>query len=132
MIKFNHMNLPVVNLEASRDWYTRNFGFKVEFEIPERRTTALVDDADFTIFITEVSDALAGLKPDLSFQVDDVEQKFRELREDSVQFVSPPGCIPKTVAMITKSIGISTLHPLPSKQPICSVTKGPVACPITK
>ncbi len=50
MVKFDHMNLPVTNSQASRDWYVKNFGFKVEFEVPARQTVALQDDAGFTIF----------------------------------------------------------------------------------
>jgi len=38
MVKFDHMNLPVTNYQASRDWYVRNFGFKVEFEVDDRKT----------------------------------------------------------------------------------------------
>jgi catechol 2,3-dioxygenase-like lactoylglutathione lyase family enzyme len=41
MVKFDHMNLPVSNTRASRDWYVANFGFKVEFEIPSRDTVAI-------------------------------------------------------------------------------------------
>ena len=53
MVKFDHMNLPVTNYQASRDWYVRNFGFKVEFEVPDRKTSAIQDDAGFTIFVYE-------------------------------------------------------------------------------
>ena len=45
MVKFDHMNLPVTNYQTSRDWYVRNFGFKVEFEVPDRKTSAIQDDA---------------------------------------------------------------------------------------
>lgn len=41
MVKFDHMNLPVTNYKASRDWYVANFGFKVEFEVPDRKTSAI-------------------------------------------------------------------------------------------
>ena len=50
MVKFDHMNLPVTNYQASRDWYVRNFGFKIEFEVPDRKTSAIQDDGGFTIF----------------------------------------------------------------------------------
>ena len=53
MVKFDHMNLPVTNYQASRDWYVSNFGFKVEFEVPDRKTSAIQDDAGFTIFLYE-------------------------------------------------------------------------------
>ena len=79
MIKFDHMSLPVSNPEASRDWYVTNLGFRVEFEIPERRTYALVDDADFTIFVYPATGALGESRPAFTLQVDDVDAKTRSL-----------------------------------------------------
>jgi len=46
------MNLPVTNYEASPIGTWRNFGFKIEFEVPDRKTSAIQDDAGFTIFST--------------------------------------------------------------------------------
>jgi hypothetical protein len=43
------MGLPVSEPRASRDWYTSNFGFVVEFEAPD--VIAIRDDADFTFFL---------------------------------------------------------------------------------
>ncbi|HEY7269401.1 MAG TPA: VOC family protein, partial [Dehalococcoidia bacterium] len=79
MIKFDHMSLPVANPEASRDWYVANFSFRVEFEIPERRTYALIDDADFTIFVYPAAGRLGEARPAFTFQVDDVDAKYAEL-----------------------------------------------------
>ena len=70
MVKFDHMNLPVTNYQASRDWYVRNFGFKVEFEVPDRKTSAIQDDAGFTIFVYEQPSQLSGAKCSLTLQVD--------------------------------------------------------------
>ena len=91
MVKFDHLNLPVTNYQASRDWYVNNFGFKVEFEVPERKTAAIQDDAGFTIFVYEPKDQLAGVKCSLTLQVEDVDSKHRELQSKGVAFVNPPG-----------------------------------------
>ena len=69
MIKFDHMNLPVTDYKRSRDWYTENFGFKVEFEVPERQTVSLEDSAGMGIFLYEPKMALAGAKCSLYFQI---------------------------------------------------------------
>ena len=63
MIKFDHISLPVSNPQASRDWYVGNLGFRIEFELPEGRTYALVDDADFTIFVYPADGLLSGARP---------------------------------------------------------------------
>jgi uncharacterized glyoxalase superfamily protein PhnB len=85
------MNLPVTNYQASRDWYVRNFGFKVEFEVPDRKTSAIQDDAGFTIFVYEQAAQLSGAKCSLTLQVDDVDSKYKELKSKGVAFVNPPG-----------------------------------------
>jgi hypothetical protein len=54
--KLDHLAIVVRDWRAARDWYARHLGLQVEFEIPERRTAALQDDAGFTLFVAE-SDA---------------------------------------------------------------------------
>ena len=43
MMKFDHLNLPVSDLDRSRDWYVSTLGLKVEFEIAASRTVSLQD-----------------------------------------------------------------------------------------
>ena len=90
MIRLDHLAIPVSDERRSRDWYVRCFGFEVEFEIPERGTVALRDDADLTLFLGR--DAAAAARPTcvLTFQVDDVEKKFAELNGRGVAFEKPP------------------------------------------
>jgi uncharacterized glyoxalase superfamily protein PhnB len=84
------MSLPVSNSKASRDWYVKNFGFKVEFEVPERKMTAIQDDAGFTIFLYESKADRAGAKCSLTFQVKDVEATYLELLSRGVPFKNAP------------------------------------------
>jgi catechol 2,3-dioxygenase-like lactoylglutathione lyase family enzyme len=91
MVKFDHMSLPVTDPKTSRDWYINNFGFKVEFELPERNTVAITDDADFTIFLSPPPGAIAGAKCGLTLQVNNVDSKYEELRARGVEFDNPPG-----------------------------------------
>jgi hypothetical protein len=70
LIKFDHRNLPVTNYKRSRDWYTENLGFKVEFEVSERQTVSLEDSEGMGIFLYEPKIALAGAKCSMYFQVD--------------------------------------------------------------
>src|SRR5439155_1499288 len=50
MPRLDHLSLPVRDWRKSRDWYKDHLGFEVEFEIPERKTAAMRDDADLTVF----------------------------------------------------------------------------------
>ncbi|HYX02678.1 MAG TPA: VOC family protein, partial [Reyranella sp.] len=69
MMKFDHLSLPVSNLDRSRDWYTSALGLKVEFEVPDRRTVALQDGEGFAIFLQEKPE-VAHNGVALWFQVD--------------------------------------------------------------
>jgi predicted enzyme related to lactoylglutathione lyase len=91
MVKFDHMNMPVTDPKASRDWYVRNFGFQIEFEVPERNTIAIKDDADFTIFLYPPQGSIAAAKCSLTLQVDNVDAKYDALVARGVKFVNPPG-----------------------------------------
>lgn len=85
MMKFDHLNLPVSNLERSRDWYISTLGLEVEFEVLERRTVALQDGEGFAIFLQETP----GVVPNgtaLWFQVDDVDATFAEWAARGVAF----------------------------------------------
>lgn len=86
------MAMPVSNSKASRDWYVNNFGFEVEFEASDdRKTIAIKDDADFTIFLYQQSQKLAGAKCSLTLQVKDVDARYRELKKRGIAFENPPG-----------------------------------------
>jgi catechol 2,3-dioxygenase-like lactoylglutathione lyase family enzyme len=89
MVRLDHMSLPVRDWQRSRDWYQRHLGFAVEFEIPDRKTAAMRDDADLTVFLYESEVAAC---PGISFtiQVDNVEATHRQLAAAGISFVHPP------------------------------------------
>lgn len=89
MIRLDHLAIPVTDFIRSRDWYTRHLGLQVEFEIPQRKTVALKDDGDLTLFLQEAPDKVAP-SCTLTFQVDDVDAKHRELAERGVAFEKAP------------------------------------------
>lgn len=89
MMKLDHLNLPVSDLERSRAWYTGTLGLAVEFEVPDRRTVALQDKEGFAIFLTESPQAASnGLA--LWFQVENVDATFEEWTGRGVQFAHGP------------------------------------------
>ncbi len=90
MIKLDHLSISVRDYQSSRDWYVTNLGLKVEFEIPERRTAALQDDAGFTLFVGEAAEGVGPSACALYFQVADVEQEYRRLVAAGLRFEHPP------------------------------------------
>lgn len=90
MIKLDHLTIFVSDQNSSRDWYIENFGFEVEFEVPEAQTVALIDDAEFTLFLTR-NDALST-QPScvLTFQVASVEETYKALTSNGIKFEQSP------------------------------------------
>ena len=89
MPRLDHLSLPVRDWRKSRDWYKDRLGFEVEFEIPDRKTAAMRDDADLTIFLYEGEVVNC---PGISFtvQVNDVEARHNMLVAAGLSFVHPP------------------------------------------
>jgi catechol 2,3-dioxygenase-like lactoylglutathione lyase family enzyme len=90
MMKFDHLNLPVSNLDRSRDWYISTLGLRVEFEVPDRRTAALQDGEGFAIFLQESATAIAAGGIALWFQVDDVDATHTAWSGRGVAFAHGP------------------------------------------
>jgi catechol 2,3-dioxygenase-like lactoylglutathione lyase family enzyme len=90
MMKFDHLSIPVTNVDRSREWYIATPGLKVEFEIPERRSAALQDSDGFAIFLQEVSTAVHPNGCALWFQVTDVDTTFADWTARGVAFAHGP------------------------------------------
>lgn len=90
MASLDHLGLPVRDYSASRDWYVRVLGLELELEATERRTAAVRDAGDLTIFLYE-----AAVPPEPSafalwFQVEDVTATYQRLRQSGVVFQHEP------------------------------------------
>ena len=90
MVRLDHLTIPVTDLARARAWYTGNLGMKVEFEIPERGTAALQDDTELTLFLVETREHSVQPAITLTFQLDDVDEKYRELSARGVKFEKSP------------------------------------------
>jgi len=90
MIKFDHLMIPVSDLARSRRWYVDTLGLRVEFEVPERQTSALQDTGDFTIFLQETRTPIHANGCAFWFQVADVDATFAEWSARGVAFAHGP------------------------------------------
>ena len=90
MIRLDHLTIPVSDCVRSKEWYTGNLGLKLEFEVPEPKTVALEDDSGLTLFLSETPDGSIDPSCTLTFQVDDVEEKYRELCDRGITFEKSP------------------------------------------
>jgi predicted enzyme related to lactoylglutathione lyase len=90
MMKFDHLSIPVSNVERSRVWYVATLDLKVEFEVPERRSVALQDSEGFAIFLQETPSAVDPNGCALWFQVSDVDATFADWSARGVTFAHGP------------------------------------------
>jgi catechol 2,3-dioxygenase-like lactoylglutathione lyase family enzyme len=89
MMKFDHLSLPVSDLDRSRAWWVESLGLKVEFEVPNTRTVALNDGEGFAIFLQEKPDVVPN-RIALWFQVDDVDATHGAWSARGVAFTHGP------------------------------------------
>lgn len=78
MPNLDHVGIGVNDWRRSRDWYVKNLGLKVEFEVPnggaaKLGVAALQGDSDLTLFVEQVSGYVHPCNCVFTFQVDDVE-----------------------------------------------------------
>jgi catechol 2,3-dioxygenase-like lactoylglutathione lyase family enzyme len=91
MVKLDHITIGVKDQRASRDWYVGNLGLKVEFEVTAGHPViALQDDSGLTLFLDPAFPPPSGAGFVLTFQVDNVDAKYRELSGAGIRFVHPP------------------------------------------
>jgi len=93
VVKLDHLAITVRDYRASRDWYVRNLGLRVEFEVADRRTVALQDDGGLTLFLAERGDGVGPARTGsvcLTFQVADVDTTYRELLARGIGFTHAP------------------------------------------
>jgi catechol 2,3-dioxygenase-like lactoylglutathione lyase family enzyme len=89
MMKFDHLSIPVTNVDRSRQWYEETLGLKVEFDIPERQSVALQDTEGFAIFLHQVP-AASPNGCAMWFQVTDVDATYSEWLARGVAFAHGP------------------------------------------
>jgi len=90
LARLDHLALGVRDWRASRDWWRERLGFAVEFEIPEQGLAAMCDEADLTVFLTQVDEVVIPAWFSMAIQVADVEAKHAELVAAGVAFAHPP------------------------------------------
>lgn len=89
-MKFDHLALPVSDVNRSRDWYVATLGLAVEFEVAERGVVALQDSDGFALFLQQAPVPIQPGGCALWFQVADVDSTFTEWSARGVVFSHGP------------------------------------------
>jgi catechol 2,3-dioxygenase-like lactoylglutathione lyase family enzyme len=88
MTKISHVVLPVADLRKSSDWYVDSLGFTAVLERED--VIGITDEVGLTIFLQKTPDSLTGQKITLTIQVNNVDDKHRELARRGTKFASEP------------------------------------------
>ena len=94
MVQLDHLTIYVSNLARSRAWYVATLALKVEFEIPPIKGVSLQDSSGFSLFIQERPAGEFAPSCMLTFQVDDVESKCRQLASQGIALEAAPQKLP--------------------------------------
>jgi uncharacterized glyoxalase superfamily protein PhnB len=86
----DHLTIFVRDHRGAARWYTQNLGFEVEFETPDGVTTAIRDDRDFTIFLTNRATNDDQPRCVLYFEVKDVDTEYERLVKNGVESIQAP------------------------------------------
>ncbi|SRR6266436_2247093 len=89
--KLNHLQITVRDAARSRDWYVKNIGLKVEFEVPQQGFVALQDDWGMALLINRgkpAKGAASGFA--IYFEVEDVDMRYQTLKSDRAKIVHEP------------------------------------------
>jgi predicted enzyme related to lactoylglutathione lyase len=89
-VQLDHLAIFVADRQRAAEWYMRVLGLEFEFEVPEAGVTAVRDDADLTIFLTERDPAVPTPACILTFRVDDVDVMHEALAGQGVAFREAP------------------------------------------
>ena len=95
-VRLDHLGLFVADRGRAADWYVSVLGLQVEFEGPEIPMTAVVDDGDFTIFLSQRAEGVAAPAPTavLTFRVESVDATYEQLSARGVAFRNAPQVLP--------------------------------------
>ena len=90
MARLDHLTLFVRDRHTAARWYVENLGFEMEFETTDGATTAVRDDKDFTIFLTNRPTSGEGPRCILYFEVLNVDTEYERLTANGVEAVHGP------------------------------------------
>jgi predicted enzyme related to lactoylglutathione lyase len=90
MPHLDHLTIFVRDHRAAAQWYTKNLGFEVEFETPDGVTTAIRDDRDFTIFLTNRVTTDDQPRSILYFEMPNVDTEYERLVAKGVDSIHAP------------------------------------------
>ncbi len=99
MKDYDNFFLPANNLELAKDFYKNILGLSVKFDFSERGMVAFKVGEQEPAIIIKDTNKFKKMKPTMWFLVDNVKEKYEELKEKGIKFLSEPFQIPTGMAV---------------------------------
>ena len=90
MKKYDNFFIPVDDLEMAKKYYKNNLGLKVKFDFSDMGMVAFSVDGEEAAIILKDKNKFKDLKQTIWFEVDDVNRKYQQMKEDGIKFLSEP------------------------------------------
>lgn len=90
MKSYDNFFLPVADMEEAKKFYGEKLGLSIKFEFPQKGMTAFsVGDEEPAIILKDIAH-YPEAKGTIWFMVEDVAEKYEQLRNEGVVFLSEP------------------------------------------
>lgn len=89
-MKYDNFFLPAHDMEKSRSFYQDVLGMDLKFDFSDKGMVAYnVGEEEPALILKDIS-KFPGFKPTIWFEVDNVQEKFEELKRKGINFLSIP------------------------------------------
>jgi predicted enzyme related to lactoylglutathione lyase len=99
MNDYDNFFLPASNLNTAKNFYGNILGLKVKFDFSERGMMAFKVGENEPAIILKDTNKFHDTKPAIWFVVDNVKEKYEELKAQGIKFLSEPFQIPTGMAV---------------------------------
>ena len=90
MKDYDNFFLPSDNLNEAKNFYTKTLSLKIKFDFSEKGMVAFkVGEQEPAIILKDIN-KFQQMKPTIWFTVDDVKEKYGELKGKGIKFLSEP------------------------------------------
>ncbi len=90
MKKYDNFFILVDDLEMAKKYYENNLGLKVKFDFSDMGMVAFCVDGEEAAIILKDKNKFKDLKQTIWFEVDDVNRKYQQMKENGIKFLSEP------------------------------------------
>ncbi|EKQ56723.1 MULTISPECIES: VOC family protein [unclassified Clostridium] len=90
MNNYDNFFMGVTNLTVARKYYENTLGLKLKFDFSQKGMIAFIVGSEEPAIILKDESVFPNIKPTIWFEVESVENEYRNLKGKGVKFMSEP------------------------------------------